>query len=89
MTLTEDDMTEIGALLAAAGAENDAVAELRRRFPSLTVTRCDASDVTEAPYAVFDRIDLHLLDASDHCATLTADLSRATGLVLAKKETGS
>jgi len=85
MALSADDLVEIQALLGAAGPLNAAVAELRRRFPALSLTRCDADDVTEPPFLADDRVDLHLLDTVDHCAKLTTDPARATGLVIAQK----
>lgn len=84
MGLSAEDMAEITAVLAASGA--GAVAQLRQRFPALSFTRCDASDVGETPYATCGSIDLHLLDNSDHCARLTADPASATGLVLAQRK---
>ncbi len=89
MPLSVDDLTEIQGLLAASASDAGVVAELRRRFPSLSLTRCDASDVTETPFAVYDRFELHLVDTVDHCATLTLDPSRATGLVLAQRKIGT
>jgi len=89
MTLSEDDLAEIQALLAVSEPGPGIVAELRRRFPTLALTRCDASDVAETPWAVLERFELHLVDTSDHCAVLTSDLSRATGLVLAQRKARS
>lgn len=83
MAISEDELAAIREVLA--GPEADAWPALRSGFPHLTLTRCDASDVTEAPFEQVDGYDLHLLDASGHCAEVTSDLSRATGLVLAKR----
>ena len=89
MPLSEDDLTEIQSVLAASDPGLGVIAELRRRFPSLSLTRCDASDVTETPFAVNAHFELHLVDTVDHCARLTSDPSRATGLVLAQKMAGT
>jgi len=85
MAVSADELTEIGKVLAAPDAEAGAFAALRRRFPLLSWTRCDASDVTEAPFQSFARFDVHLLDGSDHCVRITADPAQATGIVLAKR----
>jgi hypothetical protein len=85
MALPENELSDIEQILAAPGAAGDAFGEVRRRFPHLVLTRCDASDVTEAPFRAYPAFDLHLLDASDHCARVTDDPARATGLILARR----
>ncbi|SFQ09409.1 hypothetical protein SAMN05216330_11567 [Bradyrhizobium sp. Ghvi] len=88
MALTTEELIEIERLLAADGGETGPFVELRRRFPQLAWVRCDASDVADPPFRQFPRFDLHLVDGSDHCVQITADPTRATGIVLAKKECG-
>jgi hypothetical protein len=85
MPLVENELNEIERVLAAPDAAGAAFGELRRRFPHLALTRCDASDVGEEPFRCYPAFDLHLLDASDHCAQVTADPARATGLILARR----
>ncbi|MGJ4932530.1 hypothetical protein ACQR1I_08245 [Bradyrhizobium sp. HKCCYLS2038] len=85
MALAEQELNEIAQVLEQPDASQAAFAELRRRFPKLALTRCDASDVTETPYRSYAAFDLHLLDASDHCAGVTDDPAKATGLILAKR----
>jgi hypothetical protein len=85
MSLSADDLTQIDAILVAAAADVHPLAELRRRFPHLSWTRCDASDVTETPFRVYERFDIHLLDSADHCAQITSDPARATGIILARR----
>lgn len=84
MGLHAEDMTEIAALLTVS--DTLSIAELRRRFPSLSVTRCDASDVSETPYLSAGFYDLHLLDGREHCVKLTNDPAVATGVILAKRK---
>ncbi|NYG45170.1 hypothetical protein GGD67_002628 [Bradyrhizobium sp. IAR9] len=88
MALTAKEVIEIERLLAADGAEMRPFAELRRRFPQLAWVRCDASDVPHQPFRQFPSFDLHLIDGSDHCVQITADPTRATGIVLAKRNVG-
>jgi len=85
MALGADELTEIERMVAAAEAGANPLAELRRRFPHLAWTRCDASDVSEAPFKSLPRFDLHLIDGSDHCVQITTDPQRATGIVLAAR----
>jgi hypothetical protein len=83
MALGPNELMEIDQVLSAPGA--DVFAELRGRFPHLSWTRCDASDVTEEPFRSYSRFEIHLVDRSDHCVQITADPARATGIVLAER----
>ncbi|UFZ04207.1 hypothetical protein LQG66_34295 [Bradyrhizobium ontarionense] len=85
MALAEQELNEIEQVLNGSEAGSAAFGELRRRFPKLALTRCDASDVTEQPFRSYPAFDLHLLDTSDHCALVTDDPAKATGLILAKR----
>jgi len=89
MAVTEEELTEIDKILSDEGQSSSAIAELRRKFPHLSWTRCDASDVIEAPYRSYPRYDVHLLDGGDHCVQVTAELARATGFVLASRKAAS
>ncbi|WP_271523634.1 hypothetical protein [Bradyrhizobium sp. CCBAU 53380] len=86
MALTAKELIEIERLLAADGPDIEPLVELRRRFPQLAWVCCDTSDLSDQPFRQFSRFDLHLLDRSDHCVHITADPTRATGIVLAKRE---
>lgn len=85
MAVSDTDLSEIEKVLTAEDLATPAFAELRRRFPQLSWTQCDASDVTEDPFRTYPRFDLHLLDTADHCAQITTDPARATGIILAKR----
>ena len=89
MAVNAEELKEIERMLAARDVDAQAFAELRRRFPHLSWTRCDASDVTEVPFRSYDKFDVHLLDSADHCSQITADPSRATGIVLARRSAAS
>jgi hypothetical protein len=83
MGLNAVELGEIDALLGAPEAGNEALAELRRRFPGLSLTRCDASDIdAEEPFRAYRRFTLYLVDGTDHCWHITGDPVRATGLVI-------
>jgi hypothetical protein len=85
MALSTDDLTEIDKVISVLEADVQVFAELRSRFPHLSWTWCDAADVAEAPFRTYSRFDVHLLDSADHCSHITADPTRATGIVLAKR----
>jgi len=85
MALGPNELLEIDQVLSAPDADARVFAQLRSRFPHLSWTRCDASDVTESPFRTYSRFDVHLVDRSDHCVQITADPSRATGIVLADR----
>jgi hypothetical protein len=85
MTLAADELTEIDRVLSASDADARVFGELKQRFPHLSWTRCDASDVTETPFRSYPRFELHLVDRTDHCVQITADPARASGIVLADR----
>jgi hypothetical protein len=85
MALGPNELLEIDQVLSAPDADARVFAQLRSRFPNLSWTRCDASDVTESPFRSYSRFDVHLVDRSDHCVQITADPARATGIVLADR----
>jgi hypothetical protein len=85
MALGAAELAALDEMLAAVGAEGQIFGELRKRFPHLSWTRCDASDVIEAPFRIYSQYDVHLLDGSDHCVRITADPTQATGVILAKR----
>ena len=85
MALGANELLEIDQVLSAPDADARVFAQLRGRFPHLSWTRCDASDVTEEPFRTYSRFEVHLVDRSDHCVQITADPARATGIVLADR----
>jgi hypothetical protein len=85
MALGEDELLEIDRALSAPDVDARVFSELRRRFPHLSWTKCDASDVTEAPFRSYSRFEIHLVDRSGHCLQITADPTRASGIVLADR----
>jgi hypothetical protein len=85
MALGPRELLEIDGVLSAPDADAQVFAQLRSRFPHLSWTRCDASDVTESPFRTYLRFEVHLVDRSDHCVQITTDPARATGIVLAAR----
>ena len=89
MAVNAEELNELDRMLSTPNVDAQAFAELRRRFTHLSWTRCDASDVMEAPFRSYPAFDVHLLDSADHCSQITSDLSRATGIVLARRSAAS
>ena len=85
MALQADELMEIDRVLSAPDVDSRVVAQLRSRFPHLSWTRCDAADVTETPFRTYARFEIHLVDRNDHCVQITADPTRASGVVLAER----
>jgi hypothetical protein len=89
MAVSAEELTEIEKLLSGPEAGASPLSELRRKFPHLSWTKCDASDVVETPFRSYPLYDVHLLDAADHCVQLTEEPARATGIVLAQRSVAS
>ncbi|MGO9547161.1 MAG: hypothetical protein ACLPPF_20500 [Rhodomicrobium sp.] len=86
MALTPSDITEIDALLGAPEADSGTLANLRARFPKLSLTRVDSSDMgVETPFRQYKLFDLYLVDGGGHCWSITNDPGHATGLVIAAR----
>ena len=86
MAFGAEELREIDRVLSEPGVDARVFTELRRRFPHLSWTKCDASDVTETPFRSYPRFEIHLVDRSDHCVQITADPLRASGIVLADRK---
>jgi len=86
MAMTQDDLARIEALLANARQEEQPLADFRQRFPGVSLTRCDAQDMSgEAAYREFPQFNLYLVDGRDHCWHITDDPNTATGIVVAAR----
>jgi hypothetical protein len=85
MALGTDELMEIERAFSAPDVDARVVAEMRHRFPHLSWTKCDASDVTQTPFRSFVRFDIHLVGRTDHCVQITSDPMRASGIVVAAR----
>ncbi len=85
--LTAEKLGEIEALLADPSADASVFADFRQKFPGVSLTRCDASDVdVEHPYKEFPRFTLYLVSAINHCVSITRDPSVATGIIVVQNK---
>lgn len=84
--ITQEDLARIDGLLATPPAEANPLADFRARFPGLSLTRCDAQDMSgEVPFRAYPKFDLYLVDGRDHCWRITDDPGAATGIVVAAR----
>lgn len=82
-TLTATDIDAIAVQLAQRTSQRADIAEVRARYPGVSFTCCDASDMRhETPYRTHAGFDLYLVDGGGHCWQLTNDPQRATGLLV-------
>jgi hypothetical protein len=86
MAIKAEELQEIESLLATADAS--IYAHLRRQYPHLAWSRCDASDVIEEPFRSFPAFDVHLFDVSNHCPVVVSDPAAASGMILAARSAG-
>lgn len=85
--LTADKLGEIETMLADPHADASVLADFRQRFPGVSLTRCDASDVeVEKPYKEFPRFTLYLVSAINHCVSITSDPAFATGIIVVQNK---
>jgi hypothetical protein len=83
--ISPDDLARIDGLLAVPPAGNP-LAEFRTHFPGLSLTRCDAGDMSSEPvFREYPKFKLYLVDGRDHCWHITNDPSAATGIVVAAR----
>jgi hypothetical protein len=88
--LTTENLARIETLLSAPDADPSALHDFRQRFPGVSLTRCDLSDVDgERPYKEFARFNLYLVSAVNHCATITRDPAVATGIIVVENKGAS
>jgi hypothetical protein len=86
-SLSTENLAQIEALLAAPDADAAVLQDFRQRFPGVSLTRCDPSDVDgERPYKEFPRFTLFLVSAVNHCVTMTRDPSIATGIIVVQNK---
>jgi len=83
--LNEETLTTIAAEVEAVGLSEQTLAVLRSGHPDIHFTYCMDDDVgVHEPYANRAGFNLYLVDGREHCLKFTADISHATGLVLAE-----
>ncbi len=86
MAISADALDQISSLLEGEGPAVERIASLRKAFPGLSLTRCDASDMdAETPVLETDGFEVYLIDTREHCVRITTQPEAATGLIVAEK----
>jgi hypothetical protein len=81
MALSSEQLKGIESLLLSNAAGTNPLPAIRAAWPDVLVTRCDAEDMRGEPaYCRSGAYDLFLVDASNHCWRVVADLYAASGL---------
>jgi len=77
--------TELARRFAAAGGAETQLAEFRREFPALRFYACSEDDIPPRlpPWLSVAGVGVYLIDASEHCVSLTRDPEGACGIVFA------
>lgn len=84
--ITPDDLVRIDDLLATPATGSNPLTDFRGSFPGLSLTRCDASDMSdEQAFREYPAFNLYLVDGRDHCWHITDDMNIATGVVVAAR----
>jgi hypothetical protein len=85
--LTSDTLQQIASKAASIGSLNDdALDSLKETWPNLRFTFCNDDDMPARlpPSLQSDRFNLYLVGGGEHCLSLTQDVERAIGVVLAQ-----
>ena len=86
MAFTTEALDQMRHLLDGDGSATERIANLRKAFPGVSLTRCDASDMdAESPVFETARFAVYLIDTSEHCVRITTQPEAATGLIVAEK----
>ena len=86
MALTAEALETIRGLLESTAPAAERCASVRRSFPGISLTRCDAGDMdTETPAFETAEFAVYLIDTSAHCVRMTANPASASGLIVAQK----
>lgn len=76
---------EINTSLIEHGLDENAVIELRKKWPGIHFTLCSDDDVSQArAVRESDGFNIYLIDSRSHCLCFTSSAEVATGLVLAQ-----
>jgi len=87
--MTPKRVQQVTRVVERAGLNEQTLSALRQAFPEMHFTWCMDGDIgAAAPFHEADGFNLYLVDGRGHCMSLTADLSAATGLVLAETDEG-
>jgi hypothetical protein len=83
--ITEAQVNAVAQRISAAYLDDALITELRAEFAPLHFTYCMDDDVGGfSPVMENEKFNLYLIDAREHCLTLTNNYATATGIVVAE-----
>jgi len=87
MSLSAEKLAEIETMLGMPDADPSCLQDFRKRFPGVSLTRADQTDVEgEKPYKEFPRFNLYLISAMNHCVSMVRDPAIATGIIVVQNK---
>ncbi|MCB1907633.1 MAG: hypothetical protein KDH15_09710 [Rhodocyclaceae bacterium] len=83
--ITADAARDLARRFAAGNAEDSRLSEFRSEYPALRFYACSEDDIPPrlSPWVAADGVAVYLVDAGQHCLSLTRDPQHACGLVFA------
>ncbi|MDD2775626.1 MAG: DUF6129 family protein [Gallionella sp.] len=85
--ITQETLEQIAKMAAECEALNDAaLTRLKAQWAELRFTVCNDDDMPARlpPVLRREKFNLYLVNGSEHCLSLTDDLTQAIGVVLAE-----
>jgi hypothetical protein len=83
--INAETIEAIALQLEGIGLSGQSMAALRASYPKIHFTHCMDDDVgAQEPYSSRPGYNIYLVDGREHCMKFTAEISHATGLVLAE-----
>ena len=85
--IVAETLEQIASSAAALGELNDgALSALKDAWPELRFTFCSDDDMPARlpPVLQHDKFNVYLVGGGEHCLSLTTDMERAIGVVLAQ-----
>ena len=85
--IVPETLAQIASTAASLGELNEtALASLKKTWPDLRFTLCSDDDMPARlpPVLQHDKFNVYLVGGGEHCLSLTTDMERAIGVVLAQ-----
>ena len=83
--ITEQQLNAVAQRISTAYLDDALINQLRAEFAPLHFTYCMDDDVGGfSPVTENEKFNLYLIDAREHCLTLTNNYETATGIVVAE-----
>lgn len=83
--VTEQQLNAVSQRISTAYLDDALITQLRAEFTPLHFTYCSDDDVCgPTPVIETPKFNLYLIDAREHCLTLTNNYETATGIVVAE-----